>query len=61
MNREIEIKERETEETEEWLKCEWCGETFPESELREEVDLGHLCRRCILDLQSRGETLYLND
>ncbi len=39
--------------------CSWCGELFPESELREEVDLGHLCRTCIAAIQSRGETLTL--
>lgn len=44
---------------EEWHKCEWCGENFPESELQEEIDLGWLCPTCILAIRSRGEELYL--
>ena len=39
--------------------CTWCEELYPESELREEVDLGHLCDRCIAAIKSRGETLTL--
>ena len=42
-----------------WHKCEWCGEIFPESDLREEKDLGYLCEHCILAISSRGEDLYL--
>ena len=44
---------------EEWHKCEWCGENFPESELQEEIDRGWLCQSCILGIWSRGEELYL--
>ena len=55
----IEIKEKEPEFKEEYLECQWCKESFPESELREEVDLGYLCYRCIKAIQSRGESLYL--
>ena len=40
-------------------KCEWCGEMFGESELREEKDLGYLCEHCVLAITSRGEELYL--
>ena len=48
----------------EWMdeplhKCEWCGEMFGESELREEKDLGLLCDHCVLAITSRGEELYL--
>ena len=48
----------------EWMdeplyKCEWCGEMFGESELREEKDLGYLCEHCVLAITSRGEELYL--
>jgi len=48
----------------EWIdeplhKCQWCGEMFSESELREEKDLGYLCEHCILAISSRGEELYL--
>ena len=49
----------------EWIneihqQCEWCKEWDFESEMKEEAGFGGwLCRRCILDLQSRGETLYL--
>ena len=48
----------------EWIdeiyhKCQWCGEIFPESDLREEKDLGYLCEHCILAISSRGEDLYL--
>ena len=42
-----------------WFLCTWCEELFPESELREEVDLGHLCDRCIMAIHSRGESLTL--
>ena len=55
-NREIEIAD---ECGEACRLCTWCGELFPESELREEVDLGHLCDRCIAAIKSRGETLTL--
>lgn len=55
----IEIKEKEPEFEEEYHECRWCKESFPESELREEVDLGYLCYRCIKAIQSRGETLIL--
>ena len=55
----IEIKEKEPEFEEEYHECQWCKESFPESELREEVDLGYLCFQCIKAIQSRGETLYL--
>ena len=55
----IEIKEKELEFKEEYLECQWCKESFPESELREEVNLGYLCYRCIKAIQSRGESLYL--
>ena len=43
-DREIEILD---ENGDEWRLCQWCSELFPESELRKEVDLGHLCDRCI--------------
>ena len=48
----------------EWIdeiyhKCQWCGEIYPESDLREEKDLGYLCENCILAISSRGEDLYL--
>jgi len=39
--------------------CEWCGELFSRSELREEVDLGLLCDRCIAGIASRGESLTI--
>ena len=39
--------------------CEWCGERFDKSELQEEVDLGQLCRQCVLGISSRGEELFL--
>ena len=42
-----------------WFLCTWCEELFPESELREDVDLGHLCDRCIMAIHSRGESLTL--
>ena len=57
--RKIAIKEKETEFTEEYKQCQWCKESFPESDLREEVDIGYLCYRCIKAIQSRGETLFL--
>ena len=42
-----------------WFLCTWCEELFPESELRKEADLGHLCDRCIAAIHSRGERLSL--
>ena len=55
-NREIEITD---ENSNAWLLCLWCGELFPESELRKEIDLGHLCDHCIMAIHSRGERLNL--
>lgn len=44
---------------EETAACEWCGEEYPLSELREEKDLGYLCEHCIQAIWSHGEKLYL--
>jgi len=43
---------------EEVLCCDWCGEEFERSELRE-TDLGMLCDRCISAIWSRGEKVYV--
>ncbi len=60
---EARLDDREIEITDEqgnaWRLCQWCSELFPESELRKEADLGHLCDRCIMAIHSRGERLYL--
>ena len=56
-----EIQEMEPEFEEEYHECQWCKESFPESELREEVYLGYLCYQCIKAIQSRGETLFLKN
>ena len=54
------LREKETETFEEPdAPCKWCGELFSRSELREEVDLGLLCDRCIAGIASRGEELTL--
>ena len=58
-NPKIEIKEKEPEFEEEYHECQWCKQSFPKSDLREEIDLGYLCYRCIKAIQSRGETLFL--
>ena len=55
-NRELEITD---ENGDAWFLCTWCEELFPESELRKEADLGHLCDRCIAAIHSRGERLNL--
>lgn len=55
-NREIEITD---ENGDAWRLCTWCGVLFPEGDLREETDLGHLCDRCIAAIHSRGERLTL--
>ena len=55
-NREIEITD---EQGNAWRLCTWCEELYPESELRKEVDLGHLCDHCIMAIHSRGERLTL--
>lgn len=49
----------QVENTEELRPCEWCGELFEESELQEEADLGMLCHRCVLGINSHGEELFL--
>lgn len=56
-NREIEITEAGNGD--EWKLCQWCDELFPVSELREEVDLGNLCDRCVNGITSRGEEVAL--
>ena len=55
-DRDIEVRD---ENGEACRLCKWCSELFYESELREEVDLGYLCDRCIAAIHSRGETLTL--
>ena len=42
-----------------WHHCAWCGEPFPDSELRKEIQFGWLCDRCAGALWSRGEKLAL--
>ena len=63
MAAQAKAEEREIEITDEsgdaWHLCTWCEELYPESELREEVDLGRLCDRCIAAIHSRGESLTL--
>lgn len=60
-NPQNEIKEKDLEFEEEYHECQWCKESFPESELHDEADLGYLCYRCIKAIQSRGETLFLKN
>ena len=55
--RKIEIEDSESFEN--WHLCTWCEDLYPESELREEVDLGHLCDHCIEAIHSRGEPLTI--
>lgn len=63
MAKEAKAENRELEITDEngnaWFLCTWCEELFPESELRKEADLGHLCDHCIMAIHSRGERLSL--
>ena len=35
-NQRFEVKEKESEDYEEWFDCQWCKESFPKSELHEE-------------------------
>jgi len=37
--------------------CGWCGEVFPTSEMRHEVDFGWICSRCEDELKSHGGPL----
>lgn len=37
--------------------CGWCGEVYPEYDMRKEVDFGWLCDRCEAAIKSRGEHL----
>ena len=55
-NREIEIID---ESGDACRLCNWCGDLFPESILREETALGHLCDQCASAIRSRGESLTL--
>jgi len=54
-NEEIEIN------GELYTHCGWCGELYPKSEMKKEVDLGYLCNGCIQAIRSRGEKLTIND
>ena len=56
-NREVEVTQAGNFET--WKLCRGCDELFPESELREEKDMGNLCDQCINGFTSRGEELFL--
>ena len=55
-DRDIEVHD---EDGEACHLCKWCSELYPESELREETDLGHLCDQCVSAIRSRGESLTL--
>lgn len=55
--REIEITANQNCEA--WKLCQWCEQLFPESELREEVDLGDLCGQCVNGIILRGEGIAL--
>lgn len=45
--------------TEDVIKCNWCNEEYPESELVKEKDLGYLCNTCVNAILSRGEHLTI--
>lgn len=40
------------------MTCDWCGEIYEESELKN-TDLGKLCDRCIAAIRSRGESITI--
>lgn len=44
---------------EETIKCAWCGEEYPKSELIHEKDLGHICGTCAQAIMSHGEKLHI--
>ena len=44
----------------EWAKCEWCEEYFPEDELTS-TDVGHICKQCYDAIRSHGEPLTVYD
>lgn len=56
----VEINVKSSKHGQKFHLCQWCGELFPKSELREETDLGLLCEHCIIAIQSRGEHLTFN-
>ena len=58
-NRKIEITHGEFAEA--WSLCQWCNNLFPESELKNEHDLGNLCRQCVSATSSRGEEVWLKN
>lgn len=43
------------------VECGWCGEMFPKSDCRKELDLGYLCPQCIAAIKSRGEDLTFKE
>lgn len=43
------------------VECGWCGEMFPKSDCRKELDLGYLCPQCIAAIKSRGEELTFKE
>lgn len=49
------------EDDEETAICQWCDGEYPVSELKNEVDLGHLCPTCISAIKSRGEKLKFEE
>lgn len=49
------------EDGEDWEPCRWCGEEFPRTELKREVDIGLICPYCIEELKSRGEPVTIVD
>lgn len=54
-------KQMGEEYEEEYHTCEWCGEEFPESEMRYEKNMGWLCDTCIRAIESRGEELEFDE
>ena len=54
-------KNKDIDEREETVKCAWCGDNLPKSEMLKEADLGHICRHCADALRSRGEKLTIKD
>lgn len=43
------------------IKCDWCGEEYEIYDMVHEQDLGWLCETCVRAIESRGETLIIDD
>lgn len=53
--------EDDTDDTERYEVCSWCGEKLPLSDLKKEKDLGYICNHCARGLESREGPLNFEE